>query len=108
MTNLNAIKTWLKQPILEKKETYPSHHHISGNASFNFDVPGIDPQKLRVINKNRKIYLINEKEVVGKITTMDQIDRDELKVNYQFGRIIVSISQNMEKFKEYEAKIELK
>jgi hypothetical protein len=109
MSKLNAIKTWFQQPVFVKKskETYPSHHHLQGNQIYKFDVPGVDPQKLRVVNINRKIFLFNEKIVLGKITTYDQIDRNELDVKYQFGRVTISITPNMEKFKEYEAKIEL-
>lgn len=107
MSKLNAIKTWFQQPVFAKKpkETYPSHHHLQGNQVYSFNVPGIDPQKLRVVNINRKIFLFNEKTVLGKITTYDQIDRNELEAKYQFGRVIISITPNMEKFKEYEAKI---
>lgn len=107
MSKLNAIKTWFNQPVFAKKpkETYPSHHHLQGNQVYSFNVPGIDPQKLRVVNINRKIFLFNEKTVLGKITTYDQIDRNELEAKYQFGRVTISITPNMEKFKEYEAKI---
>jgi len=107
MSKLNAIKTWFNQPVFAKKpkETYPSHHHLQGNQVYSFNVPGIDPQNLRVVNINRKIFLFNEKTVLGKITTYDQIDRNELEAKYQFGRVTISITPNMEKFKEYEAKI---
>lgn len=107
MSKLNAIKTWFNQPVFAKKpkETYPSHHHLQGNQVYTFNVPGIDPQNLRVVNINRKIFLFNEKTILGKITTYDQIDREELNVKYQFGRIIISINPNMERFKEYESKI---
>ena len=107
MTNFNALKKWFAQPVFPKKETYPIHQHISGNQKYVFDIPGVDPKKLRVVNINRKIFLFNEKIVLGKITTYDQIDSSELKVNYQFGRISVVITPNMEKFKEYEAPIEI-
>lgn len=107
MSKLNAIKTWFNQPVFTKKEkiTYPQFHHTQGNQVYSINVPGIDPQKLRVVNINRKIFLFNEKTILGKITTYDQIDREELNVKYQFGRIIISINPNMERFKEYESKI---
>jgi hypothetical protein len=107
MSKLNAIRTWFNQPVFAKKpkETYPSLHHLQGNQVYTFNVPGIDPQKLRVVNINRKIFLFNEKTVLGKINTYDQIDRNELEAKYQFGRVTISITPNMEKFKEYEAKI---
>lgn len=107
MSKLNAIKTWFNQPVFTKKEkiTYPQFHHTQGNQVYPFNVPGVDPQNLRVVNINRKIFLFNEKTILGKITTYDQIDREELDVKYQFGRIIISINPNMERFKEYESKI---
>lgn len=108
MTNISSIKNWFAQPLFAKKETFPCHQHITGNQRYVFDVPGVDPKKLRVVNLNRKIFLFNEKTILGKITTYDQIDSNELKVNYQFGRILISITPNMEKFKEYEAEIEIK
>lgn len=107
MSKLNTIKAWFNQPVITKKKTFPSYQHLQGNQTFNFNIPGIDPQKLRVINKNRKIFLITEKEIIGKITTFDQIDRDELNVKYRFGQVVITITPNMEKFKEYEAKIDL-
>lgn len=108
---INDIIIWFQQPVFEKKEKkekviYPEFHHIQGNQVYSINVPGIDPQKLRVVNVNRKIFLFNEKIVLGKITTYDQIDRGELKVKYQFGRVTISITPNTEKFKEYEADIE--
>ena len=106
MTNIDALKKWFAQPVFAKKEPYPCHQHLQGNQTYKFDVPGVDPNKLRVVNLNRKIFLFNEKTILGKITTYDQIDRNELDVKYQFGRITISITPNMEKFKEYEAKID--
>jgi len=108
MTNIDALKKWFAQPVFPKKDTFPSHQHLQGNQKYVFDVPGVDPNKLRVVNLNRKIFLFNEKTVLGKITTYDQIDRNELNADYQFGRVTISITPNMEKFKEYETKIEIK
>jgi len=107
MTNIDALKKWFAQPVFSKKKTFPRYQHLQGNQKYIFNIPGIDPTKLRVVNLNRNIFLFNEKDILGKITTYDQIDPNELKATYQFGRATILITPNMEKFKEYETKIEI-
>lgn len=84
-----------------------SFSHTSGEQTFTFSIPGIDPKNIVVKNKDRKIYVINADKTIGVVTTMDQIDPKELTATYKFGQLFIIITPNVDKFKEYDVKVSI-
>lgn len=87
-------------------EVIKTFNHVSGKGRYVFSIPGIDPKNLKVINKNRVISIINFDKVICNVTTYDQIDVGELKIEYKFGQLVIIIEPNPDKYKEYEVKVQ--
>jgi len=92
-------------PVSKTDPRVVTFNHTSGTQSFTFSIPGIDPKVILIMNKDRKINIFNEAKIMGVINTYDQIDVKEVTATYKFGQLIITITPNTDKFKEYEIKI---
>lgn len=112
-------KSWFEGLLISAKpaSTTPSgspvedkviaFNHLKGKQEFVFSIPGIDPVNVSISNSNRKISVLISNKLIGYITTYDQIDATEVVANYKFGRLIITITPNLDKFKEYEIKVNI-
>jgi len=103
-TSSSAVSVPAAKPTLDKIITY---NHVKDKQTFVFSIPGVDPKNFKIINKDRKIAVVNVDKVVGIISTYDQIDSNEISATYKFGQLLVTIDPNNDKYKEYEVKIVL-